>query len=85
MANDNRQRLEKLLSRGRWYFVLVRGVLFFGVGTAVLLTAWEYWQEGKPFLESLIERLPVFLLSGIFFGLFLWYHLNRQYKRFFNR
>ena len=81
---ESRKRLEKLLRRGRLYFVLVRGVLFFGVGAAVLASAWDSWQYQLPFVETLLGRLPIFLLSGVFFGLFLWFHLNRQYRRYFN-
>ncbi len=46
MNINQKQKLHALISKGRWNFILVRGVVTWGFMTAILFTAIQYYQAG---------------------------------------
>ncbi len=54
-------------------FVLVVGVLGWGVSTAVLSSLLDWWSTGRVgTLGDLIFRLLTFMAAGILFGFWMW-------------
>ncbi|MCB1757865.1 MAG: hypothetical protein KDJ38_20270 [Gammaproteobacteria bacterium] len=83
MQETNKKRLEKLIARGALHFVVARGILLFGLTGALLISFWQTVRYGDPFFKTLADNLPTFAVAGFFFGLFLWYHVNKQYRRYY--
>ena len=72
------ERLAKTIALGRNRFVLFRGVLGWGLLTALLFFGWScYSEESMSTLEVVIAFI-VFPLGGIFWGAFMWSFLKKQ-------
>lgn len=77
------QRLDRLLSRPTWSYLLRFGVLGWGVPTALVFTAvmaflresWQHW------LLMLPLTLLIFGLGGLLFGAAMRRTLERQQRR----
>ncbi len=74
---------EKIRVKGKLKFVLLRGVLFWGVLTAILSAVVnEWWHAGLPFtsaeyslsslIDSLIVGIVIFPIVGAFLSLYIW-------------
>lgn len=74
------EKLNKVVASGKWPFVLKQGVVGWGLTTAVLFSAIMAFFNGASFFEGLPSALVTFGIGGIFWGLFMWYFLNRRIK-----
>ncbi|MHC4375837.1 MAG: hypothetical protein ACYS26_04465 [Planctomycetota bacterium] len=64
------QRLERTIAKGRTRFILVRGVLGWGVTTAVLWSVLMAISEGWSPWSTLPTALALFPIGGYFWGAF---------------
>lgn len=77
---------EKQLAIPKWKFVLIRGILGWGISTAVLYTvAFTLLFRQVSFSEILKKdiwiNLITFMIAGIFFGLMLRWVMKKQIVR----
>jgi hypothetical protein len=76
-------RWEKMRKKGFLRFVLVNGVLYWGVLTglffAIAMSAID--SQRDPFLRTLCLSLVAFPIGGVFWGLFVWFWTERKYLR----
>ena len=77
---------EKTRARGRTRFIVVYGVLLWGLSTAALMTL-VFAVQGQD--DWLLRGLFIFvlfpLIGGPMFGLFLWWWTERRYSRAVDR
>jgi hypothetical protein len=77
----NPERAARLIRQGRTRFVLLYGVLGWGVPVAIGVAVNESFNTGMPgFLRQLAIGLVVFPLAGILFGRWLWRRMVRMHK-----
>jgi polyferredoxin len=81
MPSSHKDRLQKQLANGLWHFVFLRGILLWGLGSGLAITLWQFFINNEPFIETLLTSVVSFSIAGLFFGLFLWYQVGKQYKR----
>ena len=73
MFRSNSDKLTKLSTLGRTRFVLLYGVLGWGVPTAILFALVQGYLDGwDGLLLKLMMALVLFPLGGIAWGLFMW-------------
>lgn len=76
------EKWESTRNKGRIYFVLVHGVIGWGVVTAVL---WSLIMQVvfpvNTFLVRTLIALILFPLGGLGFGLFMWHLNEKKYKQ----
>lgn len=89
LTPERRERLTAMRRRGRTAFMLRTGVLGFGLALAVVKTILAYsgfneWRQ--PELEPLarfgywfVRMLPLSLLAGATWGLFMWRQESKQF------
>ena len=66
-------RIQKIVAQGKTRFVLVRGVLFFGLSTAALVTVFGLIRTNEVHVSDIMINLFVFCpVSGIIWGLAMW-------------
>jgi len=76
-----KEKLKKLISKGKLHYVLWNGVFVWGVTTAVLFSLIQHFISNKPFTENIWISLIMFPISGIIFGLVMWSKINKQYTK----
>lgn len=74
-------RLQTLITKGKWHFVIIYGVLGWGVSTALLVTMLQSYITSTPFVDKVTTALVFYPASGLGFGLVLWMILNNQYNK----
>lgn len=79
VTQEQKEVYDQMMEQGPIRFILLRGVLYWGVVTAVLysLLMWLF-MEGQTFLEIISYAIWIFPLGGIGWGGFMWWWLKRQ-------
>jgi hypothetical protein len=82
MNNKQRAKWEKTRAKGMWRFVLLSGVFGFG-GTMIIATSiLDYFFSYNGFrFQDLYFKVPIYLISGLAFGLFIWFYGEYQYQK----
>lgn len=70
--------LEKSLSKGKWYFILVIGVLYWGSMTSLLVAGFQYFTSEIPFWQALKVALYIYPACSVLFGWTMWMQLNHR-------
>ena len=78
---DKIEKMEKIITKGKWHFVLWRGVVGWGIPTAILFKLIMLFLEGRPFTDGLVTALIMFPIGGILFGLSMWFVMIRTYNK----
>ena len=79
------ERWEKTRSKGKWNYIFKYGVLFWGLGTAVLYSLFfSLFNKWCSFLEVLPLSIVLFPLGGIGYGVATWYSNEKVYHKLKN-
>lgn len=87
MNSPKSNKWEKIKAKGIVRYVLLHGVISWGIPTAILAsilsTLWETktLEFTNEFLSDLLISLVIFPLFGIVFGLWTWHIFDSKYKR----
>lgn len=77
-------KLKQLMDKGKWPYILVYGVLGWGVSTAILFSLLQAFLGEVAFLDVLSLSLILFPIGGLFWGLYMWSYLGKQYAKAVN-
>jgi hypothetical protein len=75
------KRWEQIRKGGAMRFVLVWGVLYWGVVTGLLFSVMRALLGSASFLESLRWSIVIFPLGGVLFGASMWAHFESKHQR----
>ncbi|MEP0355868.1 hypothetical protein [Paraglaciecola sp.] len=78
---DKSDRLKSTIEKGAVRFILIHGVIGWGISTAILFKFIMQFKDDKPFFDGIIEALIMFPIGGIFFGAIMWVIMRSQYKK----
>ncbi len=81
MSKINLERLERQISKGKFHFVLLWGVIGWGIPVALVMKLIQYFFGNRSFFDGLISWLVVFSIAGIFYGIWLWSYQNKKYEK----
>jgi len=81
MNKTQLERLERQLSKGKPHFILVWGVIFWGIPVAIVSKLGLHFLGKRLFFDGLISWLIIFAISGVFYGMWLWSFQNKKYKK----
>ena len=85
MKNITRQerrtrRVAKLRAKGRRSYILIYGVLGWGLTCAVLSTALDFWIRGDPvLLHDVVFRFVLWPAMGFLWGAVTWSRMEKQW------
>lgn len=77
----NRKRLEKMKkihAKGKWHFVFLRGVLFWGTGMGGFFTALTFLTSPPPRLKITLLSFLISYVGGFFWGLLTWREIVKK-------
>jgi len=84
LSEQDKEKLGRILAKGKWRYVLLYGVVLWGITTAILFRVLMiYWKGNEgPFWEQFFSAetvlaLIIFPVTGIGFGLVLWKGLQK--------
>lgn len=72
---------EGIRKQGFLRFVLVRGVLGWGLGTAILYSLIMWLVSDIAMSKLLPLALMLFPLLGLLWGAFMWWFIDRKYRQ----
>ena len=76
-AND---RLAKIIALGKKRYILLHGMLGWGLLTASLVTIWSFYTKEKMTTAEVIIPFVVFPIGGIFWGAWMWSIMKKKYS-----
>lgn len=81
---DKLEKWEKLRTKGKWNYILIYGVLGWGVGTGILFSlvfplVMEAMGDKPPFLPVFAGSIVLFPLGGIAWAWFMWIYAEKVY------
>lgn len=77
------QQWEILRKQGKIIFVVKKGVIQWGVLTALLFSVlMQFVQPREPIWFRLLLSLIIFPFGGIFYGLWVWANVEKKYQKF---
>jgi hypothetical protein len=78
MNQKQRAKWEQTRAKGMWRFVLLYGVLIWGGSMSIATSLIALILNGR---DNLMIRVPIFLISGFFFGLGCWFYAEFMYRK----
>lgn len=81
MRKVNIERLGRQLSKGKFHYVLLWGVIAWAMPVALVTKASLHFFGERSFFDGIVLWLIVFLISGVFYGIWLWSFQNKRYKK----
>ncbi len=86
MSDSDALKWEAIRGRGARRFILIRGVLAMGVGTATILVATRLWLDGDRVTAGWIGLAFLgFLVLGFAWGAAFWALTERHYRAWASR
>lgn len=77
------QQWEILRKQGKINFVIKKGVIQWGVLTALFFSVFMHFvQPGDPIWFRPLLSLVIFPFGGIFYGLWVWATVEKKYQKF---
>jgi len=81
MSNNQKQKLHAIISKGKWHFILFRGVIAWGLMTAILFNVFQYFLNDWQYPKNMWTSFIVFPIGGVAWGHFMWFYFNNKYQR----
>ena len=81
MSNSQKQKLHKIISKGKWNFILLKGVVVWGLLTAVFSNAIQYYNNGGIYPENMWLSFIIFPIGGLAWGHYMWLYFNNKYQK----
>jgi hypothetical protein len=87
MKESQKIRWEKIKAKGKKKYIINHGILGGGIPTAILFTLITTWMDNKSLTfnqelcKSFLISLITFSASGILFGFWTWYCIERFYRK----
>ncbi len=79
MNEKQLKKWEKIRNKGKMRFILVNGVVYWGVFTALLWSFFMAKMSGTPFLSYFCVAIIMFPVGGLAFGFLVWKMSEKKY------
>ena len=72
---------EQLRQKGKTKYILIHGLLLWGVPMSILATLYLHFRGGIPWTPMIYYSIPIFLILGLFVGWILYKYLENRYNK----
>ena len=76
-------KLERLIAGGKWRFILLHGVLGWGISTAFFIYLIDHFLMNTQLINSFSQALLIYPAAGLLFGLIMWTMIKNEYSKMF--
>lgn len=73
-------KLSQTISKGKWHYIIMHGVIGWGITTAVLFSIFQVYTGTSSFMQQIVPALLIFPLAGAAWGAFMWSRINTLYQ-----
>ncbi|WP_148300738.1 hypothetical protein [Shewanella marina] len=80
MTPDRYHKLSQTISKGKWHYILMHGVIGWGIPTAVLFSIFQSYGDTTSFMQQIKPALLIFPLAGTAWGALMWSRINTQHQ-----
>ena len=77
--HDFESQWERVRAKGKLRFLIVQGLLCWGLPMAVVMTVYLHFFKSQPLDLTLKFVAPVFFIGGLLWASVLWFFLDRKY------
>jgi len=77
--NDFESQWEAVRAKGKLRFLIVQGLLCWGLPMALVMTGYLHLLKKQPLDLTLKLTVPIFLIGGLLWASVLWFFLDRKY------
>ena len=82
MNDKQRAKWKQTRARGMWRFILLNGILLFGSALIISTSIFDYFFSYNGLrLQDLYIKAPIYFISGLVFGLIVWFYGEYQYQK----
>ncbi|WP_410511501.1 hypothetical protein PaeBR_15610 [Paenibacillus sp. BR2-3] len=88
MKEAQRNKWEKTRTKGKKRFLIINGIVGWGISTALLFTLISSFFDhqytiifDKDFIMDLVTSLIIFPVGGLFWGLWVWSWMEKLYMK----
>ena len=74
-------RLAKRIARGKAHFIVMHGVLVWGLVTAVLFISWNLYTKKSLSTSEIVWPFIAFPLGGVLYGAMMWSIMKNRYDK----
>ncbi len=72
---------EQLRKKGKTKYILIHGLLLWGVPMSIIGSAYLHYRGGIPWKPMIYYSIPIFLIVGLFVGFILYKYLENSYNK----
>ncbi len=76
---NSNDRLARIVSLGKRRYILLYGVLCWGLSTAALVACIAYFMAEKMSTAEMVRPFFIFPIAGVFWGMFMWSILKKKH------
>jgi len=69
-VENSKNRLDNIIKKGCFHYILIYGVLFWGVGTAILVSLLQDFTGSPQTITTVAKSLVTFPIAGAFMWFF---------------
>ena len=81
MEIRKQEKLMRTVQKGMMRFVLVSGVLGWGIPTAILFSIIQHFTGTPQTISTVAFSLVLFPIGGLFWGAAMWWFVKAQYNK----
>ncbi|HBI03070.1 MAG TPA: hypothetical protein DDY49_03450 [Paenibacillaceae bacterium] len=74
MNNYQNEQWKKTRSKGKMRFILLRGVLGWGLPVGLIHSIWTHWNDG---IMTMVQSTIIFMICGLIFGAIYWMFMEK--------
>jgi hypothetical protein len=77
MNSEEKDKWERVRSKGIMRFIILRSVLGWGLPVGLIYSLWTHWNE-SIFIK--IQTVIIFMICGFIGGILYWMFMEKKYK-----
>ena len=81
MNKEQKKKLEEIIKRGKWNYVFINGIIYFGGLMFLFMIVWsKFIMDYEIDNFMILQNFIIWFIAGLIFGLWTWRGINKRFK-----